>query len=50
VSLEAFRPFPQMPGVHVCGESFSMRQAWIEGALEHAGALAKILEKKLSHR
>lgn len=50
VSQEAYRPFPQMPGVHVCGESFSLRQAWIEGALEHAGALAKILEKKLSHR
>jgi monoamine oxidase len=50
VSQEAFRPFPQMPGVHVCGESFSMRQAWIEGALEHAGALARNLEKKLSHR
>ena len=27
--------------LYVCGESFSMRQAWMEGALEHADALIK---------
>ena len=28
-----------IPGVYVVGESFSMRQAWIEGALEHVEQL-----------
>ena len=27
--------------VYVCGESFSLRQAWMEGALEHAESLLK---------
>jgi hypothetical protein len=31
------------PDVHVCGESYSMRQAWIEGALEHSNQLIKII-------
>lgn len=36
-SGKALRPFPkEYPGWFVCGESFSMRQCWIEGALEHA--------------
>ena len=46
VSREAYQPFPTMRGVHVCGESFSMRQGWMEGAIEHAAGLVK----KLSHR
>ena len=50
VSREAYQPFPSMRGVHICGESFSLRQAWAEGAIEHAAGLVKILEKKLSHR
>jgi len=50
VSREAYHPFPAMPRIHVCGESFSLRQAWTEGAIEHAAGLVKILEKKLSHR
>lgn len=30
-------PFPVgNPDLYVCGESYSMKQAWIEGALEHA--------------
>jgi hypothetical protein len=35
------RPRPAtMPELYVCGESFSVgRQAWIEGALEHADLL-----------
>lgn len=34
------RPFPtRLPDVYVCGESFSMKQAWMEGALEHADAM-----------
>jgi hypothetical protein len=50
VSAEAYRPFATMPGVHVCGESFCLRQGWVEGAIEHSAGLVKILEKKLSHR
>jgi hypothetical protein len=30
-----------MPDVYCCGESFSTRQAWMEGALEHADLLLK---------
>jgi hypothetical protein len=30
-----------MPGIYICGESFSLRQGWIEGALEHTAALLK---------
>lgn len=42
MSEKALHPFTrQMPGVFVCGESFSMRQAWMEGALEHADLLLK---------
>jgi monoamine oxidase len=33
------------PDIHVCGESFSLRQAWIEGALEHSNALMDIICK-----
>ena len=30
-------PMPmRIPNVYVCGESYSLKQAWIEGALEHA--------------
>lgn len=50
VSQEAYNPLRSMRNVHVCGESFSLRQAWVEGAIEHAAGLVKILEKKLSHR
>jgi len=33
------RPFTHLPDVYVCGESYSMKQAWMEGALEHADAM-----------
>jgi hypothetical protein len=40
MSQEALHPYPDtMPGVYWCGESFSLRQAWMEGALEHADLL-----------
>lgn len=43
-SKRALRPFPDtMPHLHLCGESFSLRQAWIEGALEHAASLLALL-------
>lgn len=39
-SREALHPCPEdLPRVHLCGESYSLRQGWIEGALEHADAL-----------
>jgi monoamine oxidase len=42
LSEDALKPFPTtMPEVYVCGESFSIRQAWMEGALEHADMLIK---------
>ena len=34
-------------GLYMCGESFSMRQAWIEGALEHATQLLHLLPSLL---
>ena len=32
-----------LPNVWLCGESWSMKQAWVEGALEHAETLLSIL-------
>lgn len=41
-SERALVPFPKVyPGLFVCGESFSERQGWVEGALEHAALLLK---------
>jgi hypothetical protein len=39
MSKEALHPLTSMPGVYCCGESFSLRQAWMEGALESADLL-----------
>ena len=33
------------PNIHVCGESYSLKQAWMEGALEHSNKLIDILCK-----
>lgn len=45
LSQEALVPFPEKhPNIYVCGESFSLRQGWMEGALEHAELL---LRKKI---
>jgi monoamine oxidase len=43
-SRGAYRPLPDMPRVHLCGESFSTHQGWMEGAIEHAAGLLRILE------
>lgn len=43
LSKETLQPFKDLPNLHICGESFSMRQAWIEGALENSRALLRIL-------
>lgn len=38
VTVAALNPGP---GLYVCGESFSLRQGWMEGALEHADLLLR---------
>ena len=42
-SKEALKPIQEMPNLHIVGESFSTKQQWIEGALEHADALATLI-------
>jgi monoamine oxidase len=37
LSDSCMRPLPmRLPHLYLCGESYSMRQAWMEGALDHA--------------
>ena len=43
LSKETLQPFRDLPNLFICGESFSMKQAWIEGALENSRALLRIL-------
>jgi hypothetical protein len=41
-SKKILRPLPtRWPHLYVCGESFSLCQTWMEGALEHAELLCK---------
>jgi phytoene dehydrogenase-like protein len=40
-SALALRPFRDWPRFHLCNESFSLRQAWMEGSLEHAAAIKR---------
>ncbi len=41
-SKKSIQPFPKIfPNLYVCGEGFSMRQAWMEGAVESAIELLK---------
>jgi hypothetical protein len=42
-SKRIMNPFPD---IYVCGESYSLHQAWIEGALQHA---EDMLEKYIIH-
>jgi monoamine oxidase len=45
-SAAALQPFPKtQPHLHLCNESFSLRQAWIEGSLEHAAALLSLIKE-----
>lgn len=39
--IKVMTPLRRLPGVFVCGESYSMKQAWVEGALEHAEDMLK---------
>lgn len=42
MSYDSMHPDPKgLPSVYLCGESFSTRQAWMEGALDHADQLLK---------
>jgi len=42
-SEAACQPLASLPGLYMCGESFSTRQTWVEGALDHTDkCLAKI--------
>jgi len=43
VSQNMLCPLPAHKTLYVCGESFSMKQAWMEGALEHAAELMSLL-------
>ena len=43
-SIEALCPMPETyPNLHIVGESFSQKQQWVEGALEHADELVKLI-------
>ena len=49
-SAKSIHPMPDtMPSLYLCGESFSIRQAWMEGALEQTEKMLHVLQKKLSH-
>ena len=39
ISHQSLQPYPN---IYVCGESFCMRQAWVEGALEQAEKLLQV--------
>jgi len=44
VSKESLQPFGKaIPEIHICGESFSLRQAWMEGSLENTRDLLRTL-------
>ncbi len=39
-SQRVLQPRPSsLPSLYICGESFSMLQAWMEGSLEHSDSL-----------
>ena len=45
-SREALYPMPETyPNLHIVGESFSLKQQWIEGAIEHADSLVKLINE-----
>lgn len=45
-SKTAIHPLPsKLPGVWLCGESWSLRQCWVEGALEHTREMLREFAK-----
>ena len=48
LSKDALQPYPiTHPHLHIVGESFSTKQQWIEGALEHADDLITLITPHL---
>ena len=48
-SIASIHPFPsKLPNVWLCGESWSMRQAWVEGALEQTYLCLQAMKKVYS--
>jgi monoamine oxidase len=44
ISKKALYPMPETyPNLHIVGESFSTKQQWVEGALEHSNELVKLI-------
>lgn len=43
-SLAACKPLGSLPGLFMCGESFSTRQTWVEGALDHTDICLAMIE------
>lgn len=48
LSEQALQPYPTThPKMHIVGESFSTKQQWIEGSLEHADSLIALIGDEL---
>lgn len=48
LSEQALQPYPTThPKMHIVGESFSTKQQWIEGSLEHADSLISLIGDEL---
>ena len=47
LSHKALDPLPDHPNLPLIGESFSTKQQWIEGALEHADTLVAAIKENL---
>ena len=44
LSKTALYPMPEKyPNLHIVGESFSTKQQWVEGALEHSNDLVRLI-------
>lgn len=51
LSEQALCPYPTThPKMHVVGESFSTKQQWIEGSLEHADSLIALITNELKEQ
>jgi monoamine oxidase len=51
VSEHALQPYPiTHPKLHIVGESFSTKQQWTEGALEHADSLIALIGNELKEQ
>jgi len=47
LSKRALNPLPEHPNLHLIGESYSTKQQWVEGALEHADELVAAIKENL---